>query len=558
MPSQCLASGLQLGFLPPKLLHPRIASAFPGDDVGDDGDDEVLAEEVRSEPPWWRQKIIMARRELDEIREKELSAVVLKAAHERAVKRAFVKEQLADTETSRLRKELQKHQPPPPLDTVEDMKKRLEELTKAHTSVDVEKAESSEMLRHDDQADLYRKFLLRCQDVEKRYEDAEDEALRQGEKIMERSYNTAPDAPASNCQGLLIKTRETCEDELNTVFVNGKCYVAGGEMGVEKSPEEAAAELQASASSTILDQLLRKANYTSNILSKLRKREPGSAGVIKFESLLTKTENEIEGVEGKYREELQALLKVQKQDLVKKEEELAKLAAELEDASRERSESRETLAKIDDTVVDELSEDSRELDLEARHEGFEQSRLTKHESEDLRFIRSGVEGESLALRKGDDTMVSEMHHLQERAVEKEHRDHELSLREAGSSGLEHTVKGGTVAPIKQSRVDTELAMEHGSDAYQRKKIALTNHAKVSADRNALLMRIERTTDSLNQLHPGDPLVTSMIAATPEMGALVACLPSLASCRESPSKLSHSCTKVRQNRVSLRPLLPIFL
>mmetsp|Transcript_13154 Transcript_13154/g.29959 ORF Transcript_13154/g.29959 Transcript_13154/m.29959 type:complete len:246 (-) Transcript_13154:32-769(-) len=205
--------------------------------LGDETSQQTVAppvEEARSEPAWWRQKILMARRELDQIREKELHAMVLKAAHERAVKRAFVREEAADESTSAMRKKLVKHQPALPLDTVDQMKKRLAELTKAHASIDVEKRESAEMLRHDDQADLYRKFLLRCQDIEKRYEDAEDEAIRAGEKIMERPYNTAPDAEAVNCQRLVLKTREACEDELNTIFMNGKCYVAGGERGTEQ------------------------------------------------------------------------------------------------------------------------------------------------------------------------------------------------------------------------------------------------------------------------------------------------------------------------------------
>eukprot|EP00971_Amphidinium_carterae_P062162 1230691-Amphidinium_carterae.2 len=71
------------------------------------------------------------------------------------------------------------------------------------------------------------------QDIEKRYEDAEDEAIRAGEKIMERPYNTAPDAEAVNCQRLVLKTREACEDSQQSSPSSSSPFARAWEFGLE-------------------------------------------------------------------------------------------------------------------------------------------------------------------------------------------------------------------------------------------------------------------------------------------------------------------------------------
>ncbi|CAK9009515.1 unnamed protein product [Durusdinium trenchii] len=237
--------GLLGGPFWPRRFHHRVAFA------------DAPEEEARQEPSWPNILPIYLKTKLKRDLSADVDAALRKVGATRAAGRAKVQQDEMEAQLQQA-KQTAKDISRQPADNQEAEKNKMMQLQDAmHSKQDLMKRElgaTEQLLSADGRRDFAQEEQVEAEKNEmmvlQSIKDAETEAQRRV-----KGRNTVVGAPATNKFGMIIETKQVCDQEKGTEWHNGRCIVSGEKQSPD-TPEEVAAMTAVKAAQANYDESL--------------------------------------------------------------------------------------------------------------------------------------------------------------------------------------------------------------------------------------------------------------------------------------------------------------
>lgn len=244
---------------------------------------DAPAEEARQEPSWPDILPIYLKKKLKKDLHSDVDAALRKVGATRAAGRAKVEQNELEEQLQQA-KEAAKDISRQPANDQAAERSKMEQLQDAmQTKQDVMKKElgaTEQLLSADGRRDFAQEEQLEAEKNEalvlQSIKDAEGEAQRRV-----KGRNTVVGAPAQNKFGMVIETKQVCDQEKNTEWHNGRCIVSGEKRSPD-TPEEVAAMTAVKKAQDAYDESLEVVHSKNHIFKEADKRLKSAKAHLEF------------------------------------------------------------------------------------------------------------------------------------------------------------------------------------------------------------------------------------------------------------------------------------